>query len=311
MSLLHLFVVSTHSRPKAAGCGQKPEPKPPMRFQHTAARRRLVSNISTATASACFNTQPPEGGWFILAGKIILYWLFQHTAARRRLGGLAVLFGILLVFQHTAARRRLDFRDGKVVVFGRVSTHSRPKAAGCNDCFIRGIYAVSTHSRPKAAGEQMADQIESGSVSTHSRPKAAGGERRHIKDVPEVSTHSRPKAAGSSTSHPAYSFWFQHTAARRRLGTSSIWPKPWTWFQHTAARRRLGPRPLGRLLADAVSTHSRPKAAGHQNRPSAQCEPSFNTQPPEGGWSLSQKPCSIRFRSPDFAKLPRKALTRV
>ena len=37
----------------------------------------------------------------------------------------------------------------------------------------------------------------------------------------------------------------------------------------------------------------------------------FNTQPPEGGWSLSQKPCSIRFRSPDFAKLLRKAQTRV
>ena len=40
-------------------------------------------------------------------------------------------------------------------------------------------------------------------------------------------------------------------------------------------------------------------------------ELSFNTQPPEGGWSLSQKPCSIRFRSPDFAKLLRKAQTRV
>lgn len=38
---------------------------------------------------------------------------------------------------------------------------------------------------------------------------------------------------------------------------------------------------------------------------------SFNTQPPEGGWSLSQKPCSIRFRSPNFAKLLRKAQTRV
>ena len=38
---------------------------------------------------------------------------------------------------------------------------------------------------------------------------------------------------------------------------------------------------------------------------------SFNTQPPEGGWSLSQKPCSIRFLSPDFAKLSRKARMRV
>ena len=219
MSLLHLFVVSTHSRPKAAGCGQKPEPKPPMRFQHTAARRRLVSNISTATASACFNTQPPEGGWFILAGKIILYWLFQHTAARRRLGGLAVLFGILLVFQHTAARRRLDFRDGKVVVFGRVSTHSRPKAAGCNDCFIRGIYAVSTHSRPKAAGIPMF--------------------RRQF-----------------------CQYQFQHTAARRRL--ANRWPTKSNpaRFQHTAARRRLADTSSFCFGIFAVSTHSRPKAAG-------------------------------------------------
>ena len=38
---------------------------------------------------------------------------------------------------------------------------------------------------------------------------------------------------------------------------------------------------------------------------------SFNTQPPEGGWSLSQKPYSVRFRSPDFARLSRKARTRV
>ena len=38
---------------------------------------------------------------------------------------------------------------------------------------------------------------------------------------------------------------------------------------------------------------------------------SFNTQPPEGSWGLSQKPCSIRFRSPNFAKPPRKARTRV
>ena len=37
----------------------------------------------------------------------------------------------------------------------------------------------------------------------------------------------------------------------------------------------------------------------------------FNTQPPKGGWSPSQKPCSVRFHSPDFAKLPRKARTRV
>ena len=78
-------------------------------------------------------------------------------------------------------------------------------------------------------------------------------------------------------------------------------------FQHTAARRRLGAKHNTVIVSDTVSTHSRPKAAGFKKccfRSGSIC---FNTQPPEGGWSLSQKPCSIRFRSPDFAKLLRKA----
>ena len=59
---------------------------------------------------------------------------------------------------------------------------------------------------------------------------------------------------------------FQHTAARRRL--AALMPQAATsaMFQHTAARRRLG-RQLGILCAYVdVSTHSRPKAAGHPYR---------------------------------------------
>ena len=59
-----------------------------------------------------------------------------------------------------------------------------------------------------------------------------------------------------------------------------------------------------------VSTHSRLKAAGILSTYSSEPR-GFNTQPPEGGWSLSQKPYSIRFRSPDFAKLSRKAEMQV
>ena len=77
-------------------------------------------------------------------------------------------------------------------------------------------------------------------------------------------------------------------------------------FQHTAARRRLDPIPCPPPLPHAVSTHSRPKAAGHfmrvppnilsvstHSRPKAAGTPPmifgqgrncFNTQPPEGGW---------------------------
>ena len=83
------YSVSTHSRPKAAGSTQTRtitngngfNTQPPeggwggfsgvyfvkVRFQHTAARRRLATPIVALT----FNT------------------LFQHTAARRRLGDIA------------------------------------------------------------------------------------------------------------------------------------------------------------------------------------------------------------------------------
>jgi len=45
-----------------------------------------------------------------------------------------------------------------------------------------------------------------------------------------------------------------------------------------------------------VSTHSRPKAAGHHDRKRQGRIRSFNTQPPEGGWSF--KPCdSTRLNS--------------
>ena len=78
--------------------------------------------------------------------------------------------------------------------------------------------------------------------------------------------------------------WFQHTAARRRLvrrdvfllvfdsfntqppeggwtpARRRIWP-PWR-FQHTAARRRLDGQRATLGAHAAVSTHSRPKAAG-------------------------------------------------
>ena len=56
-------VVSTHSRPKAAG----------------------LSRPFMSRQQASFNTQPPEGGWAALPKPSQPSFLFQHTAARRRL----------------------------------------------------------------------------------------------------------------------------------------------------------------------------------------------------------------------------------
>ena len=113
----------------------------------------VIPQVSLHT-SQCFNTQPPEGGWVGIRQRLKNLLEFQHTAARRRLVPVRFqkwLFGTGFNtqppeggwktapvqwqtpsrFQHTAARRRLEnFRMLRHVV-RTVSTHSRPKAAGC------------------------------------------------------------------------------------------------------------------------------------------------------------------------------------
>ena len=57
-------------------------------------------------------------------------------------------------------------------------------------------------------------------------------------------------------------------------------------FQHTAARRRLVAYTRPPDIGSRVSTHSRPKVAGHSVSHSHSPDARFNTQPPEGGWPL-------------------------
>ena len=145
----------------------------------------------------------------------------------------------------------------------RVSTHSRPKAAGSTvsdvnltrKCFNTqppeggwAVFSSTSISRLKfqhtAARRRLATPSKVRRlvrfVSTHSRPKAAGPGLLQQTRGNVVSTHSRPKAAGHNGNLSDFGY--------------------------------------------AVSTHSRPKAAGlriikHYNN--SIC---FNTQPPEGGW---------------------------
>ena len=96
-------------------------------------------------------------------------------------------------------------------------------------------------------------------------------------------------------------------------------------FQHTAARRRLALETKVYSGLVAVSTHSRPKAAGtrsvrwmgtrqcfntqppeggwHSRRMRLLLLKRFNTQPPEGGWGLSLQssnpPCSFNTQPPE------------
>ena len=143
-------IVSTHSRPKAAG----PSPlacEQAAKFQHTAARRRLENVKLSIQYKKSFNTQPPEGGWAHNAQVLYKHLMFQHTAARRRLavfyrvvclysfcfntqppeGGWPfenTFWPLVLQFQHTAARRRLVDRLTTVergVVFQHTAARRR------------------------------------------------------------------------------------------------------------------------------------------------------------------------------------------
>ena len=155
----------------------------------------------------------------------------------------------------------------------KVSTHSRPKAAGNTARRQRRRRCVSTHSRPKAAGVIMTTTSPSLKVSTHSRPKAAGTWKQDNGCRASVSTHSRPKAAGRKNPLSVLLRWFQHTAARRRLGQQ-----------------------LDNIFSSVeVSTHSRPKAAGAQAFCCSIYCNSFNTQPPEGGWANIQNSRTFSF----------------
>ena len=166
------------------------------------------------------------------------------------------------MFQHTAARRRLAKSDKERDFYRRVSTHSRPKAAGSWASRLPPP-ARGFNTQPPEGGWR----IERGRVCPTGRfntqPPEGGwmpcacscaaicafqhtAARRRLgvqvdvfPERPGVSTHSRPKAAGDPQSETNRLNEFQHTAARRRLVCWVQMALKRKKFQHTAARRRL------------------------------------------------------------------------
>ena len=103
-----VVVVSTHSRPKAAGFYEVMTATDLWWFQHTAARRRLVAIVCTLRFAK----------------------RFQHTAARRRLGVISLAMSVSKkVSTHSRPKAAGVPCTGSSLPF-IVSTHSRPKAAG-------------------------------------------------------------------------------------------------------------------------------------------------------------------------------------
>ena len=122
---------------------------------------------------------------------------------------------------------------------------------------------VSTHSRPKAAGNDRR-RIRRYTISFNTQPPE-GGWIGHLWNAKKIECFNTQPPEGGwvfQTSSNIHILWFQHTAARRRL-VLCLWHKHQQMlFQHTAARRRLGFFQAGVAKQKIVSTHSRPKAAG-------------------------------------------------
>ena len=125
---LHFVIVSTHSRPKAAGGNPSVGHTSAVSFQHTAARRRLLLQILSVAFRNRFNTQPPEGGC------ICVYFPSRDNGSFNTQppeGGCRIKAALRIC---------------------RTRFNTQPPEGGCRwrDWHYRR-WSVSTHSRPKAA----------------------------------------------------------------------------------------------------------------------------------------------------------------
>ena len=145
------IIVSTHSRPKAAGPGES---------------QKLQSIAS-------FNTQPPEGGWEEETETVVFDKWFQHTAARRRLATLRKQYRPLEGFNTQPP-------EGGWVLFTHQPTtnegfNTQPPEGGWTYNKICCRVDISFNTQPPEGGwGGYFAVIERDVVSTHSRPKAAG-----------------------------------------------------------------------------------------------------------------------------------------
>ena len=167
----------------------------------------------------CFNTQPPEGGWPFLPTSRKRVSCFNTQPPE---GGWV---GVILAAQ----------------IPKQVSTHSRPKAAGCKARTAEAT-SISFNTQPPEGGWDFYLRLCSYEpVSTHSRPKAAGFAPPVVHSILRRFNTQPPEGGWQQPRQiPPRQAQFQHTAARRRLELAALQEEVANMFQHTAARRRLG-----------------------------------------------------------------------
>ena len=124
------MLVSTHSRPKAAGPTAAQAVIPTSLFQHTAARRRLGLKTPARYSGSCFNTQPPEGGWCRFEPDYRCRQCFNTQPPEGGWCRFEPDYRCRQCFNTQPPEGGWIQEEAGWRVECRVSTHSRPKAAG-------------------------------------------------------------------------------------------------------------------------------------------------------------------------------------
>ena len=157
----------------------------------------------------------------------------------------------------------------------RVSTHSRPRAAGSEARFLKPFINVSTHSRPRAAG-----WLGRGSLPAcecfNTQPPEGGWAGSQWARVFEQSFNTQPPEGG----------WTIRTVAVQWIKPVSTHSRP----------RAAGIRPLPCCKKSMCFNTQPPEGGWVWTCAIAGAFVGFNTQPPEGGWSPLG--CVLKLKKP-------------
>ena len=227
-----------NTQPPEGGCERnKVRVKKELKFQHTAARRRLLWLLLLRLIPSVFQHTAARRRLDGCAGIAVLPLKFQHTAARRRLSIAHSLCGAEVKFQHTAARRRLS--TVKKNQTKKISFNTQPPEGGWRPATLRR--EGDTLFQHTAARRRLVDYFSClvDHFCFNTQPPEGGcAHRQFLGTEYHVSTHSRPKAAENNNLSELFPASF------------NTQPPEGGWG-YRAARR----------YGCFVSTHSRPKAA--------------------------------------------------
>ena len=125
-----------------------------LRFQHTAARRRLVQPQQFILAHTAVSTHSrPKAAGSGVTVPSLYFGVSTHSRPKAAGTGLGKKPLLAFEFQHTAARRRLVLLPVLDLSVNPCFNTQPPEGGWKVSFFYTNAKGVSTHSRPKAAGD--------------------------------------------------------------------------------------------------------------------------------------------------------------